>query len=175
MDPMLQTSDVTNGCKVQLMLERYRKLQGQCDVLVIGADSKHGGKHQTFKRKAGLLREAIRDRAGALSVTLVPAIADPSVEAWLLSDPTALKVGLGRALELGFAMPRHWPTPTTEREAKRDLGKVIRDGTGAVLPLGGFEYAPAILEEMELMNSRNPSLAEWAREMERAFRSSTSR
>lgn len=170
-ETILQASEITNGCKVQVLLERHARLRGGSDVLVIGADSKHGGKHQTFKRKAGLMHQTIRRKQEDGAAAPVLAIAEPSVEAWLLSDPRAFGLGLSRALDLEFVMPRHWPTPRTEHEAKRELGRLVRQGTGAVLPLGGFEFAHAIIAEMELADSQSPSLADWAREMARAFRS----
>jgi hypothetical protein len=166
----LHASEITNGCRVQVLLERTTRLR-DVDVLVIGADSKHGGKHQTFKRKAGLMQQTIRDNHAASGTYRVLAIAEPSVEAWLLSDPGAFDRGLSRALDLEFAMPKHWPNPRTEHEAKRELGKLLREGAGAALPLGGFEFADMIIAEMELVGSRSPSLAEWARELARAFRS----
>jgi len=72
-------------------------------------------------------------------------------------------------------MPKHWPTPRTEHEAKRELGKLVREGAGTVLPLGGFEFAHAIIAEKELAESQSPSLADWARELARVFRSSATR
>ncbi|MGH7151324.1 MAG: hypothetical protein ACREIU_11535 [Planctomycetota bacterium] len=132
------------------------------DVLVVGADasgSSHMGRGRTRRQKERSLRPLL----GRFEAKLLLAIAEPSVEAWLIADAGAFAGGMEEGLGLAFSRPREWPVPRGEREAKEALGRLIRDGTGATLPRRGFEYASAIVSRMDLERSPNPSLAAWAR------------
>jgi hypothetical protein len=49
-EPSFEGFELTNGCRVQVLIERYEALRGRSDTIVSGADAKHGGKHQTVSR-----------------------------------------------------------------------------------------------------------------------------
>ncbi len=138
------------------------RLDPGCDMLVVGADasgSSHVGRGRTRRQKERNLRPLLARFEGKLLL----AIAEPSVEAWLMADAGAFAGGMEEGLGRSFAKPREWPVPRNEREAKEALGRLIRDGTGAILPRRAFEYAKEIVSRTDLERSSSPSLAAWAR------------
>lgn len=149
----------TSGCRPRKLREIHERVRARCAVLVVGADAKRDGRTTTHRQKARGLRGLLPE-----SPTLVPATAHPCVEAWLYADPSAFARGIESGTGVRFRRPAEWPVPRSERQAKDQLGRLIRDGCGGPLLRGGFEFAPEIVAHLDLPNSRNPSLAQWARD-----------
>jgi hypothetical protein len=161
----------TRGCRPERLRQLASDIRPRVDVITIGVDSDgptHGA-HGLSRRQKG---QHLTQRLGSDSVGAVLAIAVPSVEAWLLADAGAFRDGIETALGLRFQMPRHWPNPRSERQAKEGLGSVVFGGIGASLPLAGFEYAEYIVPKMSLRDSPNESLRAWVRQFEGLLRRS---
>lgn len=152
----------TFGCGPRLLEKHAGSLAGFHDIVVIGADA--GGAHHrarrlTYRQKARALQKIVGHGASGL----IFAVAEPCIEAWILSDPNAFAAGLREASGQPFTAPAAWPPPPkTEREAKEALGLVVRHGVGGALPRVGFEYADEIVSRMKLKDSTNASLRDWA-------------
>lgn len=103
-------------------------------VLVAGVDANCHG-------RSARLRE-VRERAGVLSDRVVAAIPDPHIERWLLADPQAFKLALGRGCS----------APDQKCDAdryKQLLGQAIADA-GVNPTIGGLEWAADIVANIDL-------------------------
>ncbi len=153
----------TRGCRLPILRSFVAELLAAVDLVVVGADA--GG--ATHTRSARSYRQKARDLAAALgqpgAVSL--AIAQPSVEAWLMCDPDAFAAGLTEATGVEFRRPERWPVPRTEEQAKAALGSVVQFGLGGPLAGSGFEYASNIVARMDLQRAPSESLAAWARDL----------
>jgi hypothetical protein len=153
-----------HGCRPRQLHRECERIHADCDVLVVAADAAGGTRARSassHRRKAQLLRPLVEPWSGKL----VLALAAPSVEAWLWSDQAAFSAGLSAGLGEKFRAPSRWARAASEPEAKSELGRLIREGTGQALARAGFEFAPEIVGRMRLVDSPSPSLAEWARDM----------
>lgn len=155
------------GCRPALLADLLRNT-AETDLTLVGADAMgqaHGGSksRSTYRKKGRGLTRILGDHAPATSL----AIAEPSVEAWLMADLDALRSGLSGCLGHRLQSAEARPFPTSERQAKNLLGRTIQSIVGEPLARSGFEYAEAIVAEMDLTNSRNESLREWARSFDR--------
>lgn len=151
----------TQGCRTGVLRNEYQRLS-ECDAIVVAADAfgqRHVRRGRSHRQKARTIRETLDPE----DAKLIPAIAQPSVEAWLMSDPRAFARGLEEGTRQPFRMPAEWPNPRTEREAKSMLGNVVAAGLGSPLPRSGFEFAERIVATMDLEAAPNESLADWAR------------
>lgn len=149
--------ELTHGCRISALKALVSTLAPVSEVLVIALDA--GGR--SHRRKKRSLRAHLPPSPRPVSL----AVAAPAVEAWLLADAVAFSRGLTEGTGVNFERPARWPVPRSEREAKAMLGELVVAGfRGQRLPAGGFEYAPEIVDRMDLFRSTNASLAEWARE-----------
>jgi hypothetical protein len=103
-------------------------------------------------------------------VGIVPAVAAPSIEAWLMCDPRAFAGGLTTGIGVEFRSPGRWPVPGSESEAKSELGRLVHDGCGSALARSGFEFAEEIVGRADLLRSPSASLADFARSFTNALR-----
>lgn len=151
----------TNGCRTEVLRTHCRDVVG-VDQLVIGVDSSgtsHAEQGLTYRQKARRINDVL---AGVAPAPLL-AVAQPSVEAWIYADPRGFSEGLSAALGVPFRAPANWPQPKNERQAKDLLGRLIKDGTGEVLPRASFEFAGQIVQRARLVDSDNRSLADFSR------------
>lgn len=157
-DWKLVSTRTTSGCRSAVLRQRLEDLLPACDLVVIGADAKSRRGAVTYRRRA-------RDLARFLDQEpkLVYAVADPSIEAWLLSDLPAFAAGIEDGTGDRFRLPSRMPDLRSEAAAKSELGRLIQAGCGGPLPRAGFEYASEIVARMALLDSGSPSLAAWAR------------
>lgn len=158
----------TFGCNSMVLRERSRQLAEAADLLVIGADAageRHRGGRASYRQKARALMEIV----GNPPVRASFAVAEPCVEAWLMSDARAFAEGLGASLAQPFRSPPEWPRPTREREAKEALSQLVAVGTGGALLGMGFEFADEIVARMRLTDSPSISLATWANSVRTHF------
>ncbi len=147
------------GCRGRRLRDVYPAIRSECALVVVAADAKIEGKPVTHRRKA----RALETFLGGRDPGLLPAVAAPSVEAWLLCDPTSFAAGISEGTGGRFRKLAEWPNPRSERSAKEALGRLIHEGCGGHLPRSGFEYAPEIVARMDLLHAPNRSLADWAR------------
>lgn len=156
-DWQLVSSQTTSGCRSVVLRQRLDDLLPACDLVVIGADAKSRRGAVTYRRKARDLARFLGEQP-----KLVYAVADPSIEAWLLSDLPAFAGGIEAGTGDRFRLPSRMPDLSSEATAKSELGRLIQAGCGGPLPRAGFEYATEIVARMGLLNSGSPSLAAWA-------------
>ena len=162
---------ILRGCRAPLLKEHVRRTQ-ETDIVLIAADAMNS-EHRlraSFRRK----RAALEELVGLGPPSRSYAVAEPSVEAWLLSDLPALTAGLETSLQRQLTVPPTMAAPRTEREAKELLGKTIQRIVGETLARSGFEFADAIVERMDLANAHADSLRDWARDFERLIRQAPS-
>ena len=159
-------AETTSGCRAVRLRQIVGDVIDHCDLLVVAADAKARGRPLTHRRKASGLSGFL-----AGDERLLFAVAEPCVEAWLLSDPASFGAGIGAGTGEPFNMPPEWPMPRSESQAKNVLGLVIHRGCGGALPQAGFEFAAEIVGRMPLERSRCASLAEWSRSFRRRLES----
>ena len=135
-------------------------------MVVVGADS-DGAWHQQRAASARQKAANLSRILGVADLRLVFAVAEPSVEAWLMADPEAFREGLKEALGIAFRPPAHWPVPQREREAKEALTRLVHDALGDHLSRDGFEFADSIVPGMSL--DRPQALAQFVRDLSRAI------
>jgi hypothetical protein len=167
----IETPTVLWGCRGPLLQECLRRLSG-CDVVVIGADA--GG--ATHRRRISYRQkhQGLSRLAGGGPPPRSLAVAEPSVEAWIMADPQAFAAGLTEGLRRPVAVPPTSAIPRTERGAKEQLGRTIQRVVGEPLARSGFEYAELIVANSDLLNSRSESLRSWARDFRRLVEASSS-
>jgi hypothetical protein len=162
------TTARTYGCNPRLLRELCSRSVQASDVVLVGADAageRHRRAAASYRQKTRSLREILDGLMGRI----VFAVAEPCVEAWLISEAGALASGLETGLGVAFRRPSSWPVPRGERQAKELLGTLISDGIGASLPRAGFEFAEEIVGRMDLYTSASRSLASWANETRGIF------
>lgn len=156
--PRITRIEKTRGCRPGRLVDLFGMVREECDLVIVGVDSKTGGRRVSHRKKARSLRRMLDPLPG-----LVIAVADPSVEAWLVCDARSFGAGMHAGTGEPFQAPAAWPVPRSELEAKEILGRLIHDGCGGTLP-EPFDFAPEIVQRMDLTRATNPSLADWARE-----------
>lgn len=105
------------------------------DLLIVGVD----GNCSTFAKA----RQAIEDATHPpLSERLVVASPDPHVERWYLADPESFKTVVGQRPTVG-------KKKCVRDHYKRLLARAVRLA-GHPAPLGGIEFAPELVEGMDL-------------------------
>ncbi len=154
------------GCRPRCLKKHYEQVKESCDLIVLGADSKSAGKALSHRRKERRLRAHLAE-----DPRLVIAVAEPSIEAWILCDPAAFAQGLTAGTGVVFRLPAEWPAPRTEQEAKEALGRVVVEGYGAPLSYGGFGYAPEIVQGLDFEKCPSESLGSFARDLVGRLRS----
>jgi hypothetical protein len=147
----------TQGCRPKVLQDAFRRMRGQSDLLVIGADAKSAGRRVSHRKKRGDLQRLLQPESD-----LCFAVADPSVEAWLYCEPRPFREGIEAGTGEPFRAPSEWPVPKSEQKAKEMLGNLIHEGCGGAIP-DHFDFAPEIVGRMDLVRASNPSLADWAR------------
>lgn len=105
------------------------------DLVVVAID----GNCSTF---AKVREEILKSTTPALIDQLVVACPDPHVERWYLADPKSFEVVVGYR-------PRITPDKCERDHYKHLLSEAIRKA-GHPAPLGGIEFAPELVEEMDL-------------------------
>lgn len=105
------------------------------DLLIVGID----GNCSTFARARRAIEEATRP---PLSDRLVVASPDPHVERWYLADPESFKTVVGQRPVVG-------KKKCARDHYKRVLAKTVRQA-GHPATLGGIEFAPELVEGMDL-------------------------
>ena len=105
------------------------------DLVVVAID----GNCSTF---AKVREEILKSTIPALIDQLVVACPDPHVERWYLADPKSFEVVVGYR-------PRITPDKCERDHYKHLLSEAIRKA-GHPAPLGGIEFAPELVEEMDL-------------------------
>lgn len=161
----------TSGCRPKELNRLVGETIDNSNIVIIGADSSnklHLRTSSSFKKKRRALT-LVLDK-GIPMEKIVFAVAEPCVEAWIYADLDGLSKGLEADLNLQFKKPNNWKDPRNERDAKNCLGRLIRDGIGGPLPHMGFEYALSIIQNSELIDSSNLSLADWARSFVRKLK-----
>ena len=161
-------AELTHACRPAQLRNWLERLEPRCDLLVVGADS--GG--STHARTTRSYRRKVQDMAPLVDARAKPvvlAVAEPSVEAWLIADPSAFADGITAGTGVRFRVPAVWPRPRGERDAKEALGRLLAEGLGEPLLRNGFEFAPEIVRRMTPGSSE--SLDAWVREFERTLSS----
>lgn len=139
----------------QYVVDLQRGRTDYADILVVAIDANSVG-------VAGR-RKQIQRVTGNYAGTVVMAIPDPHVEAWLLADPRALPLALGEAREIDV--------PATATNWKAELSKACSTlGTTAVA--GGIEYANAIAGHMRVTvaGQNQPTIATFTSDLQAAIR-----
>lgn len=156
-----------SGCRARRLKHEVVRLLASVDLVIIGADAQ--GRHHAA-RSGGHRRK--RSDLGVLmgnDPRICIVVADPCVEAWLYCEPGSFARGVSRALGAPFHKPAKWPVPETEKEAKGQLGRLVSDGVGGLLPRNGFEFAREITETMSPDTVSSPSLRESLTDLARAL------
>lgn len=154
-----------HGCRGMQLRHEIERVAAMADLVIVGADAAgrhHASRGRGHRRKAAELRSFLGNQPH-----YVMAVADPCVEAWLYCQPNAFALALEGALDTRFRMPNAWPVPRTERQAKDQLGQLIRIGLGADLLRNGFEYAREIVDRVLAEPLSSPSLSDCVRAIER--------
>ena len=106
------------------------------DLVVVALD----GNCSSFAATRTSIEDATDD---TLRTRLVAACPDPHIERWYLADPSALKRLVGRTPTLGATKcERHY--------YKKLLAKTLRGGPYPAVRYDDTEFAPRIVEEMDL-------------------------
>ena len=106
------------------------------DLVVVALD----GNCSSFAETRASIEDATDD---TLRTRLVTACPDPHIERWYLADPAALKRLVGQAPTLGATKcERHY--------YKRLLAETLRGGRYPAVRYDDTEFAPRIVEEMDL-------------------------
>jgi hypothetical protein len=156
-----------SGCRAARLKFEVARVSPNADLVIVGADAMgkghalRGGGHR--RKRADLCR--FLDDSPSVCVV----VADPCVEAWLYCNPRGFTRGLAQALETSFKTPSNWPVPTTEAEAKNQLGRLISEGLGAELARNGFEFAAEIVEAMLGETLASPSLRDCFSDLAKAL------
>lgn len=132
------------------------------EVLVAAID---GNCHGYVERRREI-EDAIGDRYPG---RLVPAVPDPHVERWMLSDPRALAAALGTST-VAVDIP---PYKCERGRYKAALRQAV-NASGVVAPLGGAEYADDVVANLDLARvGADPSLARFVDDLGAALRSAS--
>jgi len=130
------------------------------DLVVVATDSNCT---KYVERKQQL--EKVSETYPALKDSISYAIPDPHIERWLLSDPAAFKAVFGK----GCA-----PLPVIKckkDDYKHLLRLEVQNASGAKPPLGGIEYAPEIIENLNLafVEKQEPSFEKLLKDLKGRF------
>lgn len=125
------------------------------DLLVVATDGNCKG-YQGRKQEIDV---AIK----GFSIQVIYAIPDPHIERWLLLDSTAFKKVLGKGCSA--------PAQKCERALYKRLLKDAVLNAGARAPLGGIEYAEALVNEMniEKLEQMEASLGKLLKDLRHQF------
>lgn len=151
----------TAGCRIDNLNAIINDLVGNCCALVIGADC-GGLRGADITRKRQLL--TANPRIAGLPTAL--ALPKPSVEAWLLTNPTSLRTALTPHSSIAHPrLPERLPRfPTSEQQAKKMLADLSSHMLGFPALRGGVEYGPEVISLLELEDISNNSLRSFVTE-----------
>ncbi|MGH7295636.1 MAG: hypothetical protein ACRELB_11910 [Polyangiaceae bacterium] len=151
----------TRGCRFEPLEQWLKESRDAYRLCCIGADAGNlpaGKKERSMRKKLGGLVD---------DPSIVFAIAQPSAEAWLQADLSALKAGVATVTEATVNLPKKTRKyPRDEEGAKRGLRELLASAGVRTLQ-DGLEFGPAIMECVDV--DAHPSIRRFVDELRGAL------